>query len=152
MCACSCALGSLAAPAWRLLLLSVMRCLGVTASLSPASCNRPALPCPAIHRTPLALAAGNGEEKAVRVLLALGACGATADNEGATPLHLACKPWKGQEGCIAALLDAEGVELAATDRLGQVGRFPVGRVSFDAGGWSWRPPTAWGRWDACVVG
>jgi ankyrin repeat protein len=39
---------------------------------------------------------------------------------GATPLHLACKPWKGQEGCIAALLDAEGVELAATDRMGQV--------------------------------
>lgn len=56
----------------------------------------------------------------MRVLLALGAC-VIPDSAGATPLHLACKPWKGQEGCIAALLDAEGVELSATDRRGQVG-------------------------------
>ena len=52
------------------------------------------------------------------MLLALGANPAAMDSQGATPLHLAGRPWRGQEGTIAALLGA-GAAIHAADRAAQ---------------------------------
>lgn len=88
-----------------------------------------AQPCPHQHacvhvrayihprRTALAEAALNGQEGIVRLLLAFGANPRATDNDGATPLHHACRAWQGQEGCIVALLSA-GVPINAVDRCG----------------------------------
>jgi len=63
------------------------------------------------------VAALNGRGAAVRMLIALAANAWAEDDQGATPLHLAGRPWQGQQRTIETLLEV-GVPVDIVDRGG----------------------------------
>ena len=88
---------------------------------APANVHQLASPphaVPVHGQTPLMIAAREGGEAGVRLLLARGADVHARDSAGGTALHVAARPWWGENAAIVAMLLAAGADARARNAAG----------------------------------